>query len=264
MIGIFDSGVGGMTVAHAIEKALPNSNLIYFGDLARTPYGSKSCETIDRYARENIDFLISKGAKLIVIACNSAASVVRSETLTACNLPVFDVIDPAVRRVEQLAKSSGKCLRVGVIGTRATVKSGVYAKKIGQSCPQATVISKACPLLVPLVEEGWLHKRETKMILRRYLHSLRLKQIEALVLGCTHYPLLKDLIQPKIGKRVTIIDSSEEVAASLKHYLDSHPDFAKTLGQDGHKQFYVSDVTEAATITAKKIFGRPIELTLVS
>ena len=263
MIGIFDSGVGGMTVAHAIEKALPNLNLTYFGDLARTPYGSKSCETIDRYARENIDFLVSKGAKLIVIACNSAASVVSSATLTACNLPVFDVIDPAVKRVAELAKSSGGRLRVGVIGTRATIKTGVYPQKIGQLCPESTVISKACPLLVPLVEEGWLHKRETKMILRRYLHPLRLKQIETLVLGCTHYPLLKDLIQPKIGKRVIIIDSSEEVATSLKLYLDTHPDFAQTLGWEGKKQFYVSDVTEAATLTAKKIFGRSIELSRV-
>jgi glutamate racemase len=263
MIGIFDSGVGGMTVAHAIEKALPDLNLIYFGDLARTPYGSKSCETIDRYARENIEFLISKGATLIVIACNSAASVVTSKTLSAFNLPIFDVIEPAVRRVEQLVKNSGKRLRVGVIGTRATVKSGVYAKKIGQVCPECSVISAACPLLVPLVEEGWLNKRETKMILRRYLHPLRIKQVAALVLGCTHYPLLKGLIQPKIGKRVTVIDSSEEVAASLKRYLDSHPEFSRALEKSGKKQFFVSDVTDAATLTAKKIFGRPIELTLV-
>ncbi len=263
MIGIFDSGVGGMTVAHAIEKALPNLNLIYFGDLARTPYGSKSSDTIERYAKENIDFLVSKGAKLIVIACNSAASVVSSKTLAAFKLPVFDVIDPAVRRVAELSKSSGKVIRVGVIGTRATVKSGVYVKKIGQVCPDSTVISTACPLLVPLVEEGWLDKRETKMILRRYLYPLRIKQVEALVLGCTHYPLLKDLIQPKIGKRVAIVDSSEEVAASLKQYIDTHPDFAKTLGADGEKQFYVSDLTDAAKLTAKKIFGRDIELTQV-
>jgi len=263
MIGIFDSGVGGMTVAHAIEKALPDLNLIYFGDLARTPYGSKSCETIDRYARENIDFLISKGATLIVIACNSAASVVTSKTLAAFDLPVFDVIAPAVRRVEQLAGNSGKKLRVGVIGTRATVKSGVYAKKIGQVCPESTVISAACPLLVPLVEEGWLNKRETKMILRRYLHPLRIKQVEALVLGCTHYPLLKGLIQPKIGKRVTVIDSSEEVAASLKHYLETHSEFAGSLEKGGEKRFFVSDVTDAATLTAKKIFGRPIKLTRI-
>lgn len=260
MIGIFDSGVGGMTVAHAIEKALPNLDLIYFGDLARTPYGSKSCETIERYARENIEFLIDKGAKLIVIACNSAASVVSTAVLAQYNLPIFDVIDPAVGRVAALSCQSPKPLRVGVIGTRATIKTDVYAKKIDQVCPETSVISQACPLLVPLVEEGWVNKRETKMILRRYLYPLRIKQVDVLVLGCTHYPLLKELIQPKIGKRVAVIDSSEVVAAQLKNYLHTHRDFAATLMRDGVKQFFVSDVTDAARFTAKRIFGREIEL----
>ncbi len=260
MIGIFDSGVGGMTVAHAVEQALPGYDLVYFGDLARTPYGSKSPETIRRYTRENIDFLLGKGARLIIIACNTAASVASEEMLASFGLPVFDVINPAVSRVATIVGASKARMKVGIIGTRATVKSGVYARKIEAAAPACKVISQECPLLVPLVEEGWLDKRETKMILRRYLHPLKTQQVNALVLGCTHYPLLKRLIQPRIGKRVEIIDSSEEVSASLKGYLAAHPELDATLAKGGENRFYVSDVTEAALATAGKIFGRRIEL----
>ncbi|MBA3014236.1 MAG: glutamate racemase [Proteobacteria bacterium] len=260
MIGIFDSGVGGMTVAHAVEKALPGYDLVYFGDLARTPYGSKSPETIRRYAQQNIDFLIGKGARLIIIACNSAASVTTEEMLGQYELPIFDVINPAVTRVVEIVRQAGKKMKVGIIGTRATVKSGVYARKIESIVPECRVISQECPLLVPLVEEGWLDKRETKMILRRYLHPLRIHQVDALVLGCTHYPLLKNLVAPRIGKKVRIIDSSEEVSACLREYLLSHPELDRTLSRGGENRFYVSDVTDAAVATAAKIFGRRIDL----
>lgn len=260
MIGIFDSGVGGMTVAHAVEKALPGYDLVYFGDLARTPYGSKSPETIRRYTQQNIDFLIGKGARLIIIACNSAASVTTEEMLASFELPIFDVINPAVRRVVDMVGQTDRKMKVGIIGTRATVTSGVYAQKIEAAAPNCRVIAQECPLLVPLVEEGWLDKRETKMIVRRYLQPLRTRQVEALVLGCTHYPLLKRLIQPRIGKRVMIIDSSEEVSTCLKEYLASHPSLDKSLSRNGGNRFYVSDITEAAQATAGKIFGRRIEL----
>lgn len=260
MIGIFDSGVGGMTVAHAVEKALPGYDLVYFGDLARTPYGSKSPETIRRYAQQNIDFLIGKGARLIIIACNSAASVSTEEMLAQYNVPIFDVIHPAVTRVVEFVRQAGRKMKVGIIGTRATVKSGVYARKIETAVPECRVISQECPLLVPLVEEGWLDKRETKMIVRRYLHPLRLHQVNALVLGCTHYPLLKDLVASRIGKDVRIIDSSEEVSACLTEYLACHPELDSTLARGGESVFYVSDVTDAAVAIAAKIFGRRIEL----
>jgi glutamate racemase len=260
MIGIFDSGVGGMTVAYAIEKALPEYRLVYFGDLARTPYGSKSPETIERYSRQNIEFLIAKGARLIVIACNSAASVAAEHVRETFDLPIFDVIEPAVKRVKSLQICSKQKARIGVIGTRATVNSGIYPKKISETCPAAQIFSQECPLLVPLVEEGWLDKRETKMIVRRYLAPLKRKQVTALVLGCTHYPLLKKLIQPRIGKHTTIIDSSEELAENLKDYLQSKPEFAAELAKGGENVYYVSDVTEAATKTARRIFGRKIEL----
>ncbi|NOX24616.1 MAG: glutamate racemase [Deltaproteobacteria bacterium] len=259
MIGIFDSGVGGMTVAHAIEQACPGQKFIYFGDLARAPYGSKSPETIRRYARNNIEFLLARGAKLIIIACNSAASVAAAEMRQEFDLPIFDVIGPAVARVGRIAAGLGGYWRTGVIGTRATIKSNIYAREIQALNPAVTVYSQACPLLVSLVEEGWLNHRETKMILRRYLRPLRIKQVNALVLGCTHYPLLKPLIQARIGKRVKIIDSSVEVASVLQRYLARQP--AGTYGESGRdSEFYVSDITTAARATARRIFGRPIDL----
>lgn len=258
MIGIFDSGVGGMTVARAIEQALPEQRLVYFGDLARTPYGSKSPETISRYSCQNIDFLLAKGAKLIVVACNSAASVAADRLRSSYQVPIFEVIGPAV--AQAVAGSSHG--RVGVIGTRATIRSGVYERLIQEQVPDFKVFSAPCPLLVPLVEEGWLDKRETKMILRRYLAPLKQQQVDTLVLGCTHYPLLKELIQRRIGKRVRVIDSSRALAAELQSYLAATPLLARSLSshEEGGNLYYVSDVTEAASRIARRIFGRPMEL----
>ncbi len=256
MIGIFDSGVGGMTVARAVEKLLPDYRFAYFGDRARTPYGSKSPETIISYARENTEFLLAQGAKIIIIACNSAASVASEILREEFSVPIFEVISPAVTKAVATTTSG----RIGVIGTRATIKSGIYESKIKDREADYKVFSAACPLLVPLVEEGWLNRRETKMILRRYLHPLKLKQVDTFVLGCTHYPLLKKLIQPRIGKRVNIIDSSEEVAQSLRLFLQSHPEIEQSLSREGGNQYHVSDVTDAALETAKRVFGRKIEL----
>lgn len=245
-----------MTVARAIEQALPQYRLVYFGDLARTPYGSKSGETISRYSRENVEFLLGQGAKVIVVACNSAASVAADCLRAAYQVPIFEVITPAV--AEAIKASRGG--RIGVIGTRATVKSGVYETKIRAAADHCRVFSVACPLLVPLVEEGWLERRETKMIVRRYLAPLKEKQVDTLVLGCTHYPLLKDLIQPRIGRRVRVIDSSQALAADLRAFLDENPALAAELSRGGENLYYASDVTEAATMIARRIFGRPIEL----
>ena len=258
MIGVFDSGVGGMTVARAIEQALPQYRLVYFGDLARTPYGSKSPETIARYSCQNVDFLLERGAKLIVVACNSAASVAAQLLRDSYSLPLFDVIGPAVEQAAG-ATTGG---RIGVIGTRATIRSGVYEGQLRERLPQCKVFSRSCPLLVPLVEEGWLEKRETRMILRRYLAGLRRQQVDTLVLGCTHYPLLKPMIQRRIGKRVRVIDSSQALASQLLVYLDTHPELAAALtpSSEGENQYFVSDVTEAASSIARRIFGRPMEL----
>lgn len=260
MIGIFDSGVGGMTVAQAVEQALPDHRLIYFGDLARTPYGSKSAETITNYARQNTRFLIEQGAKLIIIACNTAASIASDTLRSEFDLPIFEVITPAVTKAVATTTSG----RIGVIGTRATINSNVYEKKICDLAAKAKVFSQPCPLLAPLVEEGWLNKRETKMILRRYLSPLKRQQVDTLVLGCTHYPLLTELIKPRIGKRTKVIDSSQEVAAQLKTFLADNLDLSTQISHQGDNRYYVSDVTEAALATAELIFGRAIDLIKVT
>lgn len=260
MIGIFDSGVGGMTVARAVEQRLPQYRIVYFGDVARTPYGSKSPETIIAYARQNTEFLLSQGARLIIVACNTAASVASDVLRREFAEPVFEVISPAVQRAVGASRSG----KIGVIGTRATVRSGEYEKKIMAHGPGYRVFSQACPLLVPLVEEGWLNKRETKMIVRRYLHPLKLRQVDTLVLGCTHYPLLKELIQPRIGNRVEIIDSSEAVAENLAVFLQEHPEIEQQLVREGANRYYVSDVTEAAVDIARKVFGREVLLEKVA
>jgi glutamate racemase len=256
MIGIFDSGIGGMTVARAVETLLPGLAISYFGDLARTPYGSKSDSAILDYSVENTEFLLRHGAQLIVIACNSAASVA-TETLRAeFSVPIIEVISPAVREALRLTRSG----RLGIIGTSATIRNNQYEKQIHGVHPEFRVYSQACPLLVPLVEEGWLNKRETKMILRRYLHPLKDKQIDTLVLGCTHYPLLKHLIQPRIGKRVRLIDSSEAVARSLKSYLEDNPQLLTVEDQAPEHRYFVSDLTANAQHAANSIFQRTIEL----
>ena len=257
MIGIFDSGVGGMTVARAIEHICPQYPLIYFGDIARTPYGSKSPETIIDYSRRNTDFLLSQGATLIVIACNSAASTAATALRSQYPVPVIDVIGPATERAAAVTRNK----RIGIIGTRATVRSGVYEQGIRAINPSARVISQSCPLLVPLVEEGWLNKRETKMILRRYLHPLRQQQIDTLVLGCTHYPLLSKVIQARAGKRVQLVDSSVEVALYLKKFLKNRPELQEELlRKPAENRFYVSDSTGPVRQLADRIFGRTIHL----
>jgi glutamate racemase len=257
MIGIFDSGIGGMTVANAIEKILPDNRIVYFGDLARTPYGSKSSETIKKYAVQNTEFLLSQGAKIIVIACNSAASVASTILKEKFDVPIFEVITPAVRH----AAASTRNGRIGVIGTRATIRSNIYQSMIHDIVPDAEVFSQACPLFVPLVEEGWLNKQETKMIVRRYLYPLKLKQVDTLILGCTHYPLLKDLIEHRMGRNLKhLIDSSDTVARELQQYIKESPAIDLSLREGRENLYYVSDSTEAASMIAEKIFGRPITL----
>lgn len=255
MIGIFDSGIGGMTVAHAVEQLLPEYSLIYYGDIARTPYGPKSPKTIINYSIRNTEFLLNKGAELIIIACNSASSVATETLRKHFQVPIIEVITPAAK----CAIESSRNGQIGIIGTRATVKSGIYPKTIGLTCPEFKVHQTACPLLVPLVEEGWLNKRETKMILRRYLHPLKDKQIDTLVLGCTHYPLLKKPIQARIGKRVKLIDSSTQTAQYVKEFLVRNPEIVSRQGRVTHR-YYASDTTETALKVAEHIFSRPMEL----
>jgi len=256
MIGIFDSGIGGLTVVKALMEQIPGYDIIYLGDTARTPYGSKSPETIIKYAIENTDFLLEKGANIVVMACNSASSVATGSLVGKYNIPIFEVITPAV----ELSVQTSKKMYIGVIGTRATVQSGIYEKKILEINRKARVYSAACPLLVPLVEEGWLKKPVTSMIVKKYLHPLKVRQIDTLILGCTHYPLLNKIIQNKIGKRVNIIDSSAGVANKVKDFLKTNKDVENKLCKNGKFQLFVSDVTRQFEKTAKAVLKRNVKL----
>lgn len=256
MIGIFDSGVGGLTVAKEIMKELPEYDLIYFGDTARTPYGNKSKETIVKYALEDADFLIKKGAKILVVACNTASSLAYNELKEKYpNIPIFEVITPAV----EAAVFASKNRRIGVIGTRATIKSEIYNKKL-QKAGNFEILSSACPLFVPLIEEGWLKTPEIKMIARKYLSIFKNKNIDTLILGCTHYPIIKNIIQEKIGRRVKLVDSASAVAEKLKGFLRDNKDFEEKLLKNGKAEFYMSDVTEQNQRVANKFLGKDIKI----
>lgn len=257
MIGIFDSGVGGMTVARAIEQYCPGYPFVYLGDLARTPYGSKSPAMITEYSHRNTEFLLRQGAKLIVVACNSAASTASTFLRNTYSQRIIDVISPAVNRAVSVSKTG----KIGLIGTRATINSGLYERRLHAARPGCKVYNQACPLLVPLVEEGWLERRETKMIVKSYLRPLRDKQIDTLILGCTHYPLLKKIITPRIGRKVHIIDSSIEVALCLKDLLSNDEKIRDELYRPGQpSRFFVSDIPAPVHDLASAIFGRSVLL----
>ncbi len=259
MIGVFDSGLGGLTVVRALRQYLPDYDILYFGDTARTPYGTKSRQTVVQYAIQDAEILLEGGANVLVIGCNTASSVATDALKERFDVPIFEVITPAVHA----AVSQSKGNRVGIIGTRATVNSGVYQEKITALRPDMQVFSTACPLLVPLVEEGWLKRPETRRIVKKYLHPLKTKQIDVLILGCTHYPLLKDIIQIKIGKRVKVIDSSEALSRSVKEYFGRNPDLAATMKKEGKHRYLVSDITNHMEKLAAKILKTATTLELL-
>lgn len=208
MIGIFDSGIGGLTVVREIKKTIPDEPILYLGDTARLPYGTKSPEAVKRFALEISDFLQKRGAGVIVIACNTVSAIAARDIEKNFPLPVFNVIDPAVAKAREITRNR----KVGVIGTPATIKSGVYQRRL----KGLKVFAEACPLLVPLVEEGWLERSETRMIVEHYLAPLKQKRIDTLILGCTHYPLLMPLIRDIMGPDVELVNSAREIALSLK------------------------------------------------
>lgn len=211
MLGIFDSGIGGLTVVRELLRRHPSADLLYLGDTARTPYGNKSRETIEQYALEDAQFLLSQGATSLVIACNSVSAVaVPALREHFPGTPIVEVITPAVQ--DALAATKG---RVGVIGTRATIASGIYQEKLSHG-KNVTILTQPCPLFVPLVEEGWIEEPETKRIVRHYLSSLRSQNVDTLILGCTHYPLLEPVIRRYMGKQTTIIDSAASVVRQLE------------------------------------------------
>jgi glutamate racemase len=216
-IGVFDSGIGGLTVAHEIIRQLPHESIIYFGDTARVPYGPKSPETVRRYSREIAGFLRDEGVKSIVIACNTATAHALSALRSEMDMPVIGVVEPGARAAVAATHSG----HVGVIGTVGTIKSGAYERAIHELDPDILVTPRACPLFVPMVEEGWTEHEATRLVAREYLEPMLAAEIDTLVLGCTHYPLLKPLLRDVLGSDVRLIDSAEETAAETARTLSS-------------------------------------------
>lgn len=214
-VGVFDSGIGGLTVAHEVIRQLPHESIIYFGDTARVPYGPKSPETVRRYSREIASFLHDQGVKSIVIACNTATAHALNVLRDEMDMPVVGVVEPGARAAVA-ATTQG---HIGVIGTAGTIKSGAYERAIRAINPDVLITARACPLFVPLVEEGWTEHDATRLVAREYLEPLIAAEIDTLVLGCTHYPLLKPLLRDVLGPDVKLIDSAEETAAETARTL---------------------------------------------
>lgn len=215
-IGVFDSGLGGLTVVREIRRKLPDESIVYFGDIARLPYGTKSSAQIRRFSLENTEFLIRMGIKALVIACNSSSSAAFSFLKRRFSLPIVSVIEPAVE--ESLRRTRNK--RIGVIGTTATVESRVYEEALRRKDPEVQVASESCPLFVPLVEEGWLNGGVTERVIEKYLGPLKEKGVDTVILGCTHYPMLHEEIQAFLGPGVELVDSAGPTVKALTSLLN--------------------------------------------
>lgn len=258
-IGIFDSGIGGLTVANAIKNKLPNENIIYFGDTQHLPYGEKSEKAIQNFSKKIIKFLVSKKCKIIIIACNSASSVAKQKsTITDKKIPVFNVIDPVVHEVSK--NHSNDC--IGVIGTKATISSGIYEKKIAKLCGNRKINSLATPLFAPMIEEGFINEDISNALISSYLSNKRLENINHLILACTHYPLIQEKINNYYQGQVNVIDSSNIVARHIAKHLKN----ANLLNNNISNEhlFYVSNYTKSFEKSAKFFFKETIKLKEIS
>ena len=236
-IGVFDSGIGGLTVARAIIEQLPLENIIYFGDTARVPYGVKSPETISRYATQITEFLLQQKVKVLIVACNTMAAVAYGAIKDLSSVPTLDVVDAGARSA--VAETHNKY--VGVIGTPATINSNAYVKAIKEYDPEITVFSQPCPLFVPLVEEGWLDHQVTRLTAQEYLRPVVAQNIDTLVLGCTHYPLLKPLLREVLGDQITLVDSARTIAKETEELLRKNS-VQNIQEKPPEYRFYVTDV----------------------
>lgn len=253
-IGVFDSGIGGLTVVRELIRQLPHESIIYFGDTARVPYGPKSADTVLRYSREIAGFLEKQGIKILVVACNTATAHAVPALRLELKMPVVGVIEPGARAAAAATKSGS----VGVIGTLGTIRSRAYEAAIHELLPDARISAAACPLFVPLVEEGWLETEATMLVAREYLTPLRDAQIDTLVLGCTHYPLLKRPIGSVVGRTVRLIDSAEETAAETARVLQSGRLLSPRL-HDARYRFIASDAPETFLSFGQRFLGAAIE-----
>ena len=253
-VGVFDSGIGGLTVVRELERQLPAESLVYVGDTARVPYGTKSPETVRRYSAEILELLLARNVKMVVVGCNTASAHALDMLRDMTPVPVEGVIQPGARAAVRASRSG----RIGVIGTAGTIRSGAYERAIRGLKPDAVVVSAAAPLFVPLVEEGWLEHDATRLVAAHYLAPLRDAGIDTLVLGCTHYPLLKPLLGAVLGPGITLIDSAEETAATVARHL-KHQGLAAPPGERGHVHFCVSDAVETFSRVGGAFLGRPVE-----
>ena len=249
-IGIFDSGLGGLTVVKELIHHLPNERIVYFGDTARVPYGTKSAGTIIRYSREIVRVLLKHKVKMVVVACNTASSLALDVLKKEFDVPILGVIDPGARTAVEVTRNK----KIGIIATSSTVKSGKYAQKIVQLNKNIVVTSLACPLFVPLVEEGWFDHAVTYQVAQQYLANMKKNKIDTLILGCTHYPLLKQVLHNVMGPNVQLVDSAREVALQVKQLLAKAKLLRTRLGPCQHV-FIVSDEPKQFQRLAMQFLG---------
>jgi glutamate racemase len=253
-IGVFDSGMGGLTVVREMMRQLPNESIIYFGDTARVPYGPKSPDTVLRYSREITNYLLSQGVKAMVVACNTATAHALPALREEFDLPIVGVIQPGARAVAAATKTR----RVGVIGTAGTIKSRAYEKEIRKLIPDANITAQACALFVPLVEEGWVDTEPTRAIARNYLAPLVAAEVDTVVLGCTHYPLMKTVIGNVIGRQVRLIDSAEETARETGEVL-RESGLENTTPDQARYRFIASDAPDTFLGLGERFLGSAID-----
>jgi glutamate racemase len=252
-IGVFDSGIGGLTVLKALAEILPGEDFIYMGDTARLPYGTKSPEVILRYSRENTEFLLAKGIKLLVVACNTSSAVALDEIARGTAVPVIGVIEPGALAAVKASRSG----KIGVIGTEATIASSAYSRIIQRLRPGAEIYTRACPMLVPLVEEGWVDNEIAEAVVAHYLGSLRESGIDTLLLGCTHYPLLRGVFRRVLGAEVRLVDSASATALAVRDLLAGLK--LKRRRGPGSQSFFVTETPERFIRVGRRFFGPQVE-----
>lgn len=252
-IGIFDSGVGGLTVLKEIIKSLPQEDTLYLGDTARVPYGTKSPETVTRYSMEITTFLVQRDIKLLVAACNTVSAVSLEALKKKFSLPIVGVIEPGARRAAAVTKSG----KVGVIGTEGTIRSSAYTKAIKRINPEIEVVTRACPLFVPLAEEGWIDNDIARLTAEKYLRGLRSEGVDTLVLGCTHYPILKDTIAATMGEGVQLVDSAAETARTVAEIL-RNSGLIRPPAERGNHHYFVTDVPAGFLKVGNRFLGETL------
>lgn len=254
-IGIFDSGVGGLTVLRAVRDRLPHESVIYLGDTARVPYGTKSPATIERYAVEDASFLVEKGVKMLLVACNTASAMARERLRAEFQIPLLSVLGPGARMAARVTRNG----RIGVIATEATIESGAYARAIEDASgdKQVEIFARACPLFVPLVEEGETDSAITRLVAEQYLAPLRAQEIDTLVLGCTHYPLLKPLLQELAGPQIQLVDSAVAMADQTAQVL-TEIGLANPQRHLPNYEYYVTDIPLRFQTIGERFLGRSL------